>query len=188
MGLWWVGRHCRPPHFCLWSKYWAPKAFFEKWFLVYDEAKMLAFVIVLQVLVALFLILVVLLQPGNRGGSAAALGGDGSDTVFGARGANTFLSKMTFGAAICFMVTNLALSYMSSSDKGDKSVLDALEHSAKQNAAGAKEKDQNQPETTQPASKEGADTLAPTPEGVPAEGKKEEGVKEDGNDKEPKNP
>lgn len=87
---------------------------------------MLAFVIVLQVIVALFLILVVLLQPGNRGGSSAALGGAGSDTVFGARGANTFLSKITFGAAVAFMVTNFLLSYMSSSS-GEKSVLDALE-------------------------------------------------------------
>jgi preprotein translocase subunit SecG len=87
---------------------------------------MLAFVIVLQVIVALFLILVVLLQPGNRGGSSAALGGAGSDTVFGARGANTFLSKITFGAAVAFMVTNFLLSYMSSSG-GEKSVLDALE-------------------------------------------------------------
>lgn len=91
---------------------------------------MLAFVIVLQVLVALFLIMVVLLQPGNRGGASAALGGAGSDTVFGARGANTFLSKITFGAAVCFMITNLALSFMSSS-QGDKSVLDALEKTTK---------------------------------------------------------
>ncbi|HXW53330.1 MAG TPA: preprotein translocase subunit SecG [Myxococcota bacterium] len=88
---------------------------------------MLAFVIVLQVLVALFLIMVVLLQPGNRGGASAALGGAGSDTVFGARGANTFLSKITFGAAVAFMVTNFALSYMSS-DR-DRSVLDALKSS-----------------------------------------------------------
>lgn len=82
--------------------------------------------IVLQVIVALFLIMVVLLQPGNRGGASAALGGAGSDTVFGGRGANTFLSKITFGAAVCFMVTNFALSYMSSS-LSQKSVLDALE-------------------------------------------------------------
>lgn len=86
---------------------------------------MLAFVIVLQVIVALFLIMVVLLQPGNRGGASAALGGAGSDTVFGARGANTFLSKITFGAAVCFMATNLALSFMSSS-RPDLSVLDSL--------------------------------------------------------------
>jgi protein translocase SecG subunit len=92
---------------------------------------MLAFVIVLQVLVALFLIMVVLLQPGNRGGASAALGGAGSDTVFGGRGANTFLSKITFGAAVCFMVTNFALSYMSSTD-GEKSVLDMLEKTQNQ--------------------------------------------------------
>ncbi len=87
---------------------------------------MLAFVIVLQVVVALFLIMVVLLQPGNRGGASAALGGAGSDTVFGGRGANTFLSKITFGAAVCFMVTNFALSYMSSTG-GNSKVLKALE-------------------------------------------------------------
>lgn len=95
---------------------------------------MLTFVVILQVLVALFLIMVVLLQPGNRGGASAALGGAGSDTVFGGRGANTFLSKITFGAAICFMVTNFALSFMSSS-MGQKSVLDALQKTNKTGAA-----------------------------------------------------
>lgn len=98
---------------------------------------MLAFVIVLQVVVALFLIMVVLLQPGNRGGASAALGGAGSDTVFGARGANTFLSKITFGAAVCFMVTNLSLSYMSSSSQ--KSVLDILPRAAPKEAKPAEE-------------------------------------------------
>jgi preprotein translocase subunit SecG len=101
---------------------------------------MLAFVIVLQVLVALFMIMVVLLQPGNRGGAGAALGGAGSDTVFGARGANTFLSKLTFGAAVCFMVTNFALSYMSSS-VGQKSVLDALEDTSGAGAGAVKPAD-----------------------------------------------
>jgi preprotein translocase subunit SecG len=97
---------------------------------------MLAFVIVLQILVALFLIGVVLLQPGNRGGASAALGGAGSDTVFGARGANTFLSKITFGAAVCFMVTNFALSYMSSTTSDQSHIADVLE----QRAAGEAQK------------------------------------------------
>lgn len=95
---------------------------------------MLAFVIVLQVIVALFLIMVVLLQPGNRGGASAALGGAGSDTVFGGRGANTFLSKITFGAAVAFMVTNFALSFMSTPSTS-KSVMDALEQSSKNKVA-----------------------------------------------------
>lgn len=77
----------------------------------------------LQVVVALFLILVVLLQPGNRGGATAALGGSGSETVFGSRGANTFLSKLTVGAAVLFMLTNFSLSMLSGRST---SVLDAV--------------------------------------------------------------
>lgn len=74
---------------------------------------MVTFLVVLQVIVALFMILVVLLQPGNRGGASAALGGAGSESVFGGRGANTFLAKLTFGAATLFMVSNFLLSYLS---------------------------------------------------------------------------
>ena len=74
---------------------------------------MLALLIVLQIFVALFLILVVLLQPGNRGGASAAFGGAGSDTAFGSRGANSLLSKVTFGAAALFMICNLVLSLLS---------------------------------------------------------------------------
>ena len=77
---------------------------------------MLTFIVVLHVLVALFMILVVLLQPGNRGGVSAALGGAGGETVFGGRGANTFLSKLTFAVAIMFMLTNYTLSHLSSPD------------------------------------------------------------------------
>ncbi|MBH1988926.1 MAG: preprotein translocase subunit SecG [Myxococcaceae bacterium] len=74
---------------------------------------MLAFMITLQVIVAIFMIGVVLLQPGNKGGASAALGGAGSDTAFGGRGANTLLAKITFAAAAVFMITNILLSLMS---------------------------------------------------------------------------
>lgn len=128
---------------------------------------MLAFVIVLQVLVALFLIMVVLLQPGNRGGASAALGGAGSDTVFGGRGANTFLSKITFGAAVCFMVTNFALSFMSSS-QGNKSVLDALEKTSTTQGAGtAAPQEPAVPTEEQPAAEKAQENVAePKTEGV----------------------
>ncbi|MBH2005927.1 MAG: preprotein translocase subunit SecG [Myxococcaceae bacterium] len=69
--------------------------------------------ITLQVIVAIFMIGVVLLQPGNKGGASAALGGAGSDTAFGGRGANTLLAKITFAAAAVFMITNILLSLMS---------------------------------------------------------------------------
>lgn len=69
------------------------------------------------------MIMVVLLQPGNRGGVSAALGGAGGETVFGGRGANTFLTKLTFVGAILFMLTNLTLSFLSTPDTQE---MDAL--------------------------------------------------------------
>lgn len=75
---------------------------------------MTAFIVVLHILVCLFLILFVLLQPGARGGVGAAFGGAGGQTVFGGRGANTFLAKLTAAAALVFMLTSIALSYFAS--------------------------------------------------------------------------
>jgi preprotein translocase subunit SecG len=67
-----------------------------------------------HVVVCIFLILTVLLQTGKGADLAAAFGGS-SQTAFGARGATTFLAKMTTGAAIVFMVTSITLALLSSS-------------------------------------------------------------------------
>ncbi len=67
-------------------------------------------VTVIHVLVALFMILVVLVQGGNSGGVGAAFGGGNSSGVLGATGAQTLLSKMTYGVAIVFMITSVSLS------------------------------------------------------------------------------
>jgi preprotein translocase subunit SecG len=75
---------------------------------------MTIFLIVLHVLVCVFLILFVLLQPGARGGVGAAFGGAGGQTVFGGRGANTFLAKLTAAAAVIFMLTSISLSFFAS--------------------------------------------------------------------------
>jgi preprotein translocase subunit SecG len=73
---------------------------------------------IIHVIVCLILILVVLLQSGKGADLAGAFGGGGSQTAFGARGTATFLSKLTTGAAIVFMLTSLSLSLMRSKDKG----------------------------------------------------------------------
>ena len=67
---------------------------------------------VLHVLVCLFLIAVVLLQSGKGAEMGASFGSSGSQSVFGAGGGTTFLSKMTTGAAIIFMLTSLVLAYV----------------------------------------------------------------------------
>jgi preprotein translocase subunit SecG len=59
------------------------------------------------------MIAVVLLQSGNGAEMGASFGSGGSQSVFGAGGGTTFLSKMTTGAAIIFMLTSLTLAYIS---------------------------------------------------------------------------
>jgi len=68
---------------------------------------------ILHVIVSLFLIGVVLLQSGKGAEMGASFGSSGSQSVFGAGGGTSFLSKMTTGAAIIFMLTSLTLAYVS---------------------------------------------------------------------------
>ena len=67
---------------------------------------------VLHVIVCVFLVAVVLLQRGRGAQVGAVFGGGGSGTMFGSRGAGNFLTKLTTGAAIVFMLTSLSLSYL----------------------------------------------------------------------------
>src|SRR3989442_4108548 len=68
--------------------------------------------IILHVLVAFIMVGVILLQSGKGAEIGAAFGGS-SQTVFGARGANTFLGKLTAVTATIFMLTSLSLAIMS---------------------------------------------------------------------------
>jgi preprotein translocase subunit SecG len=77
---------------------------------------MTTFLTVLHVMVCLVLILVVLLQRGKGSDIGAALGGGGSNTVFGSRGAGNFLTKLTTASAVMFMLTSLSLSYISTQE------------------------------------------------------------------------
>lgn len=67
---------------------------------------------VLHVIVAFIMVGVILLQSGKGAEIGAAFGGS-SQTVFGARGASTMLSKLTAVTATIFMVTSLTLAIMS---------------------------------------------------------------------------
>jgi preprotein translocase subunit SecG len=70
-----------------------------------------AFVVVLHVLTCFALVAIVLLQHGKGADIGAAFGAGASQTVFGSRGAGDFLTKLTTGAAVVFMLTSLTLSY-----------------------------------------------------------------------------
>jgi preprotein translocase subunit SecG len=70
---------------------------------------------VVHVIACLFLMLVVLIQPGKSGG-LGAFGGASAQQVFGGRGAGNFLTKTTWATATIFFATSMTLAYLSSSD------------------------------------------------------------------------
>ncbi|MEW6418992.1 MAG: preprotein translocase subunit SecG [Nitrospirota bacterium] len=70
---------------------------------------MITLLIVIHIIVCFILIAIVLLQSGKGAELGAAFGGGSSHTLFGSRGAATFLNKMTTVAAIVFMITSLTL-------------------------------------------------------------------------------
>ncbi len=65
----------------------------------------------LHVFACIFLITVVLLQTGKGADMGAVFGGGSSETVFGSSGAGNFLTKLTTGIAILFMLTSLVMTY-----------------------------------------------------------------------------
>ena len=106
------------------------------------------FVTVIHVVLCVFMIFVILLQPGKDAGMGAAFGGGAATSAFGGRGAVTFLSKLTAACAIFFFITSLGLSFA------------GLHHSVISTAA--------LPPATPPAA--AADAGAQAPEGVAAPG------------------
>jgi preprotein translocase subunit SecG len=79
---------------------------------------MMTLVTILHVVVSLALILIVLLQTGKGAEMGAGFGGGSNQTIFGSRGAATFLSKVTTGAAVMFMLTSLSLAIMTKNRTG----------------------------------------------------------------------
>jgi preprotein translocase subunit SecG len=70
---------------------------------------MLIAITIIHVIVSIGLILVVLLQTGKA--DMGAVFGGSSSTIFGSSGAGNFLTKLTTGMAIVFMLTSLGLGY-----------------------------------------------------------------------------
>ena len=94
--------------------------------------------VILHLTVCFLMIAAILLQAGKGAEIGAAFGGS-SQTVFGSRGPGTFLSKVTVGAAIIFMLTSLGLAILSRGGGESSSVIDLPEQ-------------QGATSTTQPAS------------------------------------
>ena len=79
--------------------------------------------VVIHLIVCFLMIAAILLQAGKGAEIGAAFGGS-SQTVFGSRGPGTFLSKVTVGAAIIFMLSSLSLALLSKKENTASTVID----------------------------------------------------------------
>ncbi len=129
---------------------------------------MTVLIIIVHVFVCLALILIVLLQTGKGADMGASFGSSGSQTLFGASGAMTFLNKATTIVAVVFMVTCLLLAYIST-NQTSSSIMKDEKAPMEQKAVTAETTEQGTPatqvsDTAAPASSE---TTAPAPTTTP---------------------
>jgi preprotein translocase subunit SecG len=72
------------------------------------------FIVALHITVCICLMASILLQSGKGGGLAGTFGAGSSQTLFGGRGAATFLSRATTTLAVIFFITSLTLGLQAS--------------------------------------------------------------------------
>ncbi len=85
--------------------------------------------LVIHVLIALALIGLVLIKHGKGADMGAAFGSGASTTVFGSRGAGSFLTRTTAVLAALFFATSIGLAFLATrmGDVRTGSVVDTLE-------------------------------------------------------------
>jgi preprotein translocase subunit SecG len=115
--------------------------------------------LIFQVLLAIGLITLVLLQHGKGADAGAAFGSGASATVFGARGSTSFLSRATAVLATLFFVMSLALAILANKEARQQSVTGL--HPAAPVTAPA-------PETPSQSKGQPASDVPPVPSDVPA--------------------
>jgi preprotein translocase subunit SecG len=102
---------------------------------------LIGLIVLVHVAVCIALMVSILLQSGKGGGLAGTFGAGSSQTLFGGRGAATFLSRATTILAVTFFLTSLTLGLRESRRAGGRRSLTQEE---------ARKRAQRAPETTAP--------------------------------------
>jgi len=99
-------------------------------------------ILCVHVLAAICLIGLVLVQQGKGAMVGAAFGSGASQTVFGSRGAGSFMLRLTMTFVVIFFVTSISLNWLTShSIKREQTGLPSvLQQAAEQSAASAAQK------------------------------------------------
>lgn len=95
---------------------------------------------IFHVLIAIAMVALVLVQRGAGATAGAAFGSGASGTVFGARGAGTFLTKSTWVLALLFCAISLVMAVMvSRMDASPEANLGVISAAAEETGTGAEE-------------------------------------------------
>ena len=101
--------------------------------------------LIVQILIAVGLVAMVLLQQGRGADAGASFGGGSSGSLFGSRGPASFLSKLTAGLAALFFANSLALAYISSHSIERRSVVERVQSESTSEDAGLRSEDGDVP-------------------------------------------
>ena len=107
----------------------------------------------LQVLLAVVIIGLVLIQQGRGADAGASFGGGGSGSMFGSRGPASFLAKLTGGIAALFFLNSIGLAYLAADAVRSQSVVERAVPA---------------PDTSVPVSPSDVPTVPGAGDGVPA--------------------
>ena len=98
---------------------------------------MTTLLLIIHIVVCFALILIVLLQGGKGADIGATFGAGSSQTVFGATGGQSFMGKLTTGAAVIFMLTSLFLAYYYAKPGADSIMPETIGQTVQQTEAPA---------------------------------------------------
>ncbi|MFV9968274.1 MAG: preprotein translocase subunit SecG [Francisella endosymbiont of Hyalomma scupense] len=107
---------------------------------------MYGIILTIDIIVAIVIVVLVLLQQGNGANMGVSFGAGTSNTVFGSKGAASFLFKMTVFFTVVFFLCCLTLGYL-----GKSKATTANVSSASSNSSIASQYDQYQKEVSQAA-------------------------------------
>ena len=121
---------------------------------------MQSILLVVHVLLALFLVVMILVQQGKGAAMASNLtgssGGGSSQSVFGSRGAGSFMVKLTGIVALMFFVTTLTLNYLSHrSGSSENGVVESAQQLSQQQQQRKQQQVQQQSHSSKPSKTSG---------------------------------
>jgi preprotein translocase subunit SecG len=123
--------------------------------------------IVVQVIAAISIIVLVLIQHGKGADMGAAFGGGASGSLFGATGSANFLSRSTGAVATVFFLATLGLAYTGSAVKRPATESGGVMGTVPQSPA-APSAPKDIPTPSSPAPQGAAPATAPAPVAPPA--------------------